>query len=119
MQIKDYFRAFTEDELARGAELFFSGDLEDITKKAQNTLRYLKEKEDSEKATGPAVYQRYPQKGTAHYTAKWNEQGSVKKMWSIPVSLGFMKRAERYARQNAIADTSLQTGTDALMLPGF
>ena len=79
MQIKDYFRAFTEDELARGAELFFSGDLEDITKKAQNTLRYLKEKEDSEKATGPAVYQRYPQKGTAHYTAKWNEQGVRKK----------------------------------------
>ncbi len=31
MELRDYFRAFTEDELVRGAELYYAGDISDIS----------------------------------------------------------------------------------------
>ena len=79
MQLSDYFRLFTEDELVRGAELFFSGDLEDITRKDQSTPGYLKGRESLKDPRQPVVYERYPQKGTVFYTARWYEQGVRKK----------------------------------------
>ena len=31
MELRDYFRAFTDDELVRGAELYYAGDISDIS----------------------------------------------------------------------------------------
>ena len=44
---------------------------------------------------------------------------SGKKTWSIAVSLGSMRRAVLSAKQNAIACSLLQTGTDVPTLPDF
>ena len=68
MTLNEYYRAFTEDELIKGAELYFSGDMADIQVTENPGGAALL------KSSGKASIYRYAEKkGTTYITGKWRE----------------------------------------------
>lgn len=68
MEIRQYFRSFTEEELASGAELLFSGNLKDIIIRNNPESKGMVREDHT-------YVKRLPSAGTVELTAKWEEQG--------------------------------------------
>ena len=77
MELKDYFRAFTDDELLKGAELYFSGDIEKIV--FENHPPVADEKE--------RVFRKFPMEGTVTISGTWKEERAVWKTHSSRAQL--------------------------------
>ncbi|MBQ9504534.1 MAG: SNF2 helicase associated domain-containing protein, partial [Lachnospiraceae bacterium] len=81
MELKDYFRSFSEDELVKGAELFFSGALEDLIRK--NGYDVAK----NPKADPAPVLKRFPEREVTFISAKWRLKELNKKEVSMDCCL--------------------------------
>ena len=90
MEIKDYFRLFTEKELLQGAELYYAGDVENI--KFQSHLG----KPDK----GENVFRNYPLEGTLTVSGSWKEDHG---MWKNHEMTGSLRLDEE---RGIICDTS-------------
>lgn len=115
MTIRDYFRLYTEEELAKGAELYFSGDLEltDAPKRKPaprpRTLAYYGfGVDEKEKKNGEASYGTFPREDTEALCARWTEQDATSKAVERTASITIHKKLNIICEADCTCEAFLQ-----------